>query len=347
MRRVRIYGPYEHGDTWRVHFVTGSGRRGRKTTYETFATRVAAEACITAARDEAQGVTVRHAVDAFLEVKRERGRESTTIENYEHRLWRLLGLPGNSARPIRFVAGRGEELYRASIGTAAGDTHINGLNVGKMWGRFCVKQKWLKLDPFADVEPVGQKRKGSEKERLNVNQSRKLEAYCFADLRDMNRVLTYGYMMLGKRANELVQVTAQDLDDDGWLLHIRKAKTEAGEGGIAVPEMLRAMLLGLAEGKAPDARLFTRLDGEPMSRFVARDRVRAVCKAAGVPVVSPQALRRTFTDNAGRQGIALRAIADMTGHESTAVTQRSYIAREVVDAAAVERNFKVLAGGRK
>lgn len=347
MRRVRAHGPYKHGNVWRVHFVSGSGRGNRATTYEKFATRAEAEACIAASRDEAQGVTVRQAVDRFLEHKRERGCVANTLENYEHRLWRLLGLPGNENRPIRFVAGRGGELYRASIGTGANDTHINGLNVGRMWGAWCVREKLLRANPFADVERVGRKRHGSTKERHTVDESRKLEAYCMAAPFDPDRVLTYGYMMLGKRASELVGVRVRDLDDDGWLLRIGKGKSVASVTALAVPPALREMLLGLAMNEPPDVHLFVNHSGKPMSRYVARDRVRAVCKAAGVRVLPPQALRRTFTDNAQRQGVALKSIAEMVGHTSSAVTQRSYLAPEVVASAAVERNFKVLAGGKR
>jgi integrase len=348
MRRAtgpRYFGPYQHGEKWRVHVVTGSGRE-RKTACEAFTTRALAEAFIAGARDETKGVTVRQAVDSFLEYKRARGLEAATIESYENRLWRLLGLPANANRPIRYVLTRGADLYAASVGCAA-DTHINGLIVGRMWGAWCVSQRLLAKNPFAAVETIGRKRKGSTKPRLTVDESRKLEAHCFADGGDQDRVLTYGYMMLGKRADELARLEVRDLDDNGWLLRIRKAKTEASVGAVAIPEQLREMLLGLAHGKAPDAPLFVNQSGERMSRFVARARVMATCKAAGVPVLPPQALRRTFTDNASRQGIALRTIAEMTGHGTPAVTRRSYISPERVASDQVERNLRVIAGGRK
>ncbi len=347
MRRSnwRVNGPYKHGNKWRVAFSRGSGRE-RETRYEVAATQAEAESIVAGARDESQGFTVRMAVDEFLEAKRP-NVEATTLENYEHRLWRLLGLPGNSTRPVRWTVGRAAELYRLSIGDGANDTHINGLNVGRMWGSWCVKKRILKVNPFADVEAVGRKVKGSSKPRLTVNESRQLEAYCFEHADNPDCVLTYGYLMLGKRASELVRVTARDLDDDGWLLIIRKAKSDASVKPIGVPERLRDMLLALAKGKPSGAHLFLNMSGKPMSRFVARDRVLGVLKAAKVSVLPPQALRRTFTDNAERQGFSLRSIAEMVGHTSVAVTERSYVSPERVEQGAVERNFKVLAGGRR
>lgn len=342
---IRIYGPYRHGEQWRIHEVESSGGK-RQTTYHRFATADEAEAWINAACGQAHGDTVKSAVDGFLAAKRLRGLADVTIDNYKYRLNRLLGLEKNGQRPIRWVRDRGERLYAASV-FGAGDTHINGLNVGRMWGAWCVKQRLLRANPFAAVETVGRKRHGSTKGRLSVNESRELEAYCCKHGDEQDCALTYGYLMLGKRASELAGALVRDLDDNGWLLWIRKAKSAASVGSISVPGVLREMLLGLAERRAGDASLFTGFEGQPMSRFMARDRVRAVTKAAIGRAVPPQELRRTFTDNAGRQGIALRSIAEMTGHTSPSVTRRSYIGRDVVDAAAVERNFKVIAGGKR
>lgn len=343
----RIYGPYKHGDVWRNHYVTRDARGKRKTEYSTHATRAAAEAELAGARDEAQGITVRMAVDAYLEKVRKRGREDSTIENYEHRLWRLLGLPGNANRPIRWVQNRGAELYEASIGDGANDTHINGLNVGRMFGAFCVKERMLKSNPFADVEAVGRKVKGSSKPRLTVNESRVLEEYCFKHADNPDCVLTYGYLMLGKRASELARVTPKDLDDDGWLLKIREAKSEAGIGDAPIPVLLRDLLVALAAGRAPESHLFVNQAGERMSRYVARERVRAITKAAIGREVNPQELRRTWFDNGLRQGRALDSMASMGGHTSIEVTKRSYASREAIAAGAVERNFQIIAGGKR
>lgn len=341
----RVYGPYPKGNIWRVHIVTTSEGR-RRTNYRSFESLELAEEWINTASGEAPSETVRTVVDLFLEAKRKRDLSPFTIENYEFRLVRLLGLPRNANRPLRWLLERGADLYQASV-FGAGDTHINGLNVGRMFGNWCVKQKMLRANPFANVEAIGRKRHGSTKDRLTVNESRQLEAYCCQHADNPDCVLTYGYLMLGKRASELAGVTVRDLDDEGRLLRIRKSKTTASVGSIPIPELLREMLLALADGKSLDAPVFVNLDGRQLSRYGARDRVRAVTKAAIGREVPPQELRRTFTDNAGRQGIALRTIAEMTGHTSPTVTKRSYIDRDVVEASAVRRNLQVLQGGAR
>jgi len=346
MEETRIYGPYQHGDQWRVHIVTRSGGK-RKTRYQKFATEQLANDWLDGASDQAQGVTVREAVEKFLAWKRtDKGCAETTIENYTFRLHRLLDLDKNGERSLTWVRSRGAELYRASV-YGAGDTHINGLNVGRMWGAFLVKTELAKASPFADVEPIVKRRRGSSKPRLTVNESRKLEAYCFEHADDPHAVLTYGYLMLGKRASELVHITPRDLDDDGWLLRIGKAKTDASVGSIPVPAELREMLIAVAKGLPANEQVFKNLGGGKLTRHTAYARVRAVLAAAGVPALSPQALRRTFTDNADRQGFALQSIAKMAGHTSTAVTTRSYMSPEQAQAGAVERNLRVLAGGKR
>lgn len=341
---VRINGPYEHGNQWRVYITATCGGR-RTTSRESFTTEALALAWIDGASEQAQGVTVKGAVDEFIEAKRKSGLADTTIENYRFRLVRLVGMDRHGNRPVRYLAGRGGVLYAESVRGAA-DTHINGLNVGRMFGAWCVEQRYLKRDPFAGVKKVGRKRKGATKPRPSRDERRKIEAYCFAHP-SQDTTLTYGYMMIGKRASEIVRLRVRDLDDDGWMVRILDAKSETSIGDVPVPGRLRDMLLELAKGRAADAVLFTRLDGKPMSRYGARDRVRAVTKAAIGREVCPQELRRAFVDESRAQGYTLRTIAEAAGHTSTAVTERSYQSRGAADAAAVERNLKVIAGGKR
>jgi len=168
-----VHGPYKHGKRWRVHFVSGSGR-DRKTTYEVFATRADAQKCYDDSTDEAQGITVSAAIEAYLGVKRAQGRAPLTLVAYEGRLNTLL--EHYLHRPIRSILKRGAELYAAVLDGRSADGHQNILTAGRLWAKWCVRQKWLKANPFADVDPVGQRVHGADKERLTVDESRKLEA---------------------------------------------------------------------------------------------------------------------------------------------------------------------------
>lgn len=326
MAKPRVNGPYKHGRKWRIQFTRGSGD-SRETSYETFATKAAAEAGIDAATDLAQGVTVRAAMEQYLAECRARGLAATTLSNYEDRLQCLLG-PVLS-RPVRAVLARAAELYAATWPGRAADTHRHGLVVGRLWARWCVKRGLLRVNPFVDVEMVGRKVVGADKARLTVDESRQIEDWCLTHPADPGAVLTLGYLYLGSRASELVKRDVRDLDDDGRLLWIRATKSEAGRRRLAIPPELRLLLLGLAAGKASDAPLFAGERGVRWSRYVARRQVQRACAAAGVPVLPPQALRRTQATLATEAGETALAVARHLGHATgaaPAVTGRSYVA---------------------
>jgi len=359
MRRTgpRAHGPYKHGDRWRIHIVTSRGGT-RSTRYESFDTRAEADAAIEAARDEKQGVTVSQAIEAWLDSKRARGRPEVTISTYRDMLARILG--SVMSRPVRYIAGRGAELYAAArvypdghakAGQArAVDTHRNSLGRARDFGRFCTKQKWLRANPFADVEPVGARVVGADKVTLSTDESRRLEAWCIAHGTNQHAVLTLAYLYLGTRASELWKRNVRDIDDAGTVLRVGKTKTAAGRRHFRLPDVLRDLLADLVRDKAPDDPIFTNELGARMGRTTAWERVREVCQAAGVGAIGPQAIRRTSASVAAEAGEMPLAIARHLGHatgDAPAVTTRSYVSRDAATTSSIERRLRVLQGGRR
>ncbi len=341
----RIYGPYEHGEIWRLHVVTGSGG-GRKTIYRVYPTRALAEAAVKGARDQAQGTTVSMAVKAFLEGRRASGCKESTILTAEYRLAHILGQPRNDERPLRWLANRGMDLYTASQAGHAPDTHQGELVIARQFGAFCVAKRWMRANPFERVEPVGRKTHGADKARLTVDESRKLLGHCHDLGIDPCAVITIAYLLLGPRASELVRRDVRDLDDGGRLLWIDRTKTRAGTRRLGVPDELRPLLLALAEGRASDAPLFVDADGKRPSRHWANYHVKRLCAAAKVPVVPPQALRRTQATLATDAGMAGLEVSRHLGHENTGITRQSYLDRNATADARTERAAKVF-GSRK
>lgn len=358
MRRTgpRVDGPYKHGHRWRIHIVTSRGGK-RSTRYESFDTRAEADAAAEAARDERQGITVKMAVEAWLQSKRDKGRPEYTIETYRDMLDRMLGTV--TQRPLRYLLGRGAELYalarvcppghRMAGHPRAADTHRNSLDRAREFGRFCVKKRWLRANPFEDVEPVGVRVVGADKTTLNTDASRRLEAWCIEHGSDQYAVLTLAYLYLGARASELWKRDVRDIDDGGTVLRVGKTKTRSGRRSFRLPDVLRDLIAELTRGRAPDAPIFLNHNGARMSRTVVWKRVREVCKAAGVDVVGPQALRRTSSSLATEAGETPIAVARHLGHatgEAPAVTTRSYVSRDAATSAVTERRLRVLQGGR-
>ena len=207
-------------------------------------------------------------------------------------------------------------------------------------GHWLVKGRWLRVNPWEDVESVGRRAVGADKARLGTDESRQLAAWCGANLGNQYAVLTLAYLMLGTRASELCRRDVRDLDDDATVLKIGKTKTEAGRRALHLPEVLRSAILALVSGRPADAPLFLNELGARLSRHLARKRVMECCKLAGVSVVPPQALRRTNADLAFEASVAPLAISQHLGHATAApsqVTTRSYAGRGAADEARAER----------
>lgn len=343
----RVSGPYKHGRKWRLEFARGSGD-AREVEYESFATQAAAEAALDGAKGIAQGQTVKSAVDQFIAEKRAAGRTESTIASYADRLGLLLR-PVLS-RPLQIVRTRGDELYRTATVGRAVDTHQHALEVGRMWGKWCVKRKLLRANPFADVESLGRRVLGADKIRLTVDESRVLEAWCLEHPADPACIITLAYLYLGSRASELTKRDVRDLDDNGRLLWIRVTKSKAGRRRLRIPPELTAMLLALVAGRKSDAPLFAHPDGSRWTRHLARRQVLRTCKAAGVPEVSPQALRRTQATLATEAGETALAVARHLGHATGAapsVTGRSYVSPEASIDAKIEQGLQTLQERKK
>jgi len=267
----------------------------------------------------------------------------TTVRTYRIALLSMLG--DCAARPLRYLSGRGEELYRRAQrdqeGTPyAAGTHQFALGRAREMGRWLVKERWIRTNPWADVEPVGKRAMGADKARLSTDESRQLAAWCYDHLGNQHAVLTLAYLLLGARASELCRRDVRDLDDGAMVLKIGKTKSEAGRRALHLPGDLRAAILTLVAGRATNAPIFLNELGARLSRFLARKRVMECCALAGVSVVSPQALRRTNADLALEASVAPLAVSQHLGHATAAaspVTTRSYAERGASDATRSER----------
>ena len=328
-RREQCYGPYRHGDRWRCHLVGSDGSRG----YRSFATRAAADAYAEAARSETGGQTVKKAVVAFLAKMKLRELKPASIESAEDRLEMLLCVNTNGGRPVRWLRDRGPELYeQAQVGRAP-DTHRNALAIGKAFGRFCVKNRWLVSSPFEDVEPAGRRRRG--KPQLGVDEARKLTEVCLSAGIEPEPIAVLATLLLGPRASEVIDRDVRDLDDGGRLLWIRASKTEAGKRAVEVPEMLRPLLLGLAKDRIAAAPLFWTTNGARPSRHWVRDQCIRFCRLAGVPEITAHGMRGTHSSLARRGGATAELVAAQLGHASVGVTNAAYITRQASSAADV------------
>jgi integrase len=78
------------------------------------------------------------------------------------------------------------------------------------------------------------------------------------------------------------------------------------------------------EGLAPHAPLFPSVDGRPMRQDVLRAVMRRTCEAAGVPLLSPHALRHSVASFHLANGQDVVTVAAHLGHAQTSTTLNIY-----------------------
>lgn len=116
------------------------------------------------------------------------------------------------------------------------------------------------------------------------------------------------------------------------VLWITRGKTDNARRRLVVPEILRPLLLQLAEGKEPAALLFgASSTGKPLTDAWLWGHVQRICDEAGVPRVSTHSLRGLHSTLALEAGATAGAVAAALGHGSFEITAKHYAAPGTVD----------------
>jgi integrase len=343
----RVLGPYPIGRLWRVVVVGRGGERDSRF----YPTEEKAKQVIRAVRREfatAGDKTVQEGFDAYERyLLDDKGNKPGSVRDNIYRLGAFFPDGQMLLRDLttQKCVGYYESLRarKTRRGTSFSvDSHRNILAEAKSFMKWCsAKKKWIPGNPVAEIEGVGKRKHG--KAQLRVDEARKwlAKAIDLADDGEEGAVAALTALVMGMRANEIVSRVVRDLDDEGRLLWIPDSKTEAGRRRLQVPEFLRPHLLGIAEGKSPDAKLF----GEHWRDWV-RKWVQRICEAAGVPVVTAHGMRGLHSTLAVEHGASAQVVAASLGHESSTTTMQSYVKPEAASGAQQKRVMTVLAGGR-
>lgn len=179
----------------------------------------------------------------------------------------------------------------------------------------------LRKNPLDGVEPIGRPRTG--KPQLRIDEARRWmrKAHELAAQGKPGAVAALMTLLMGLRASEVVNRTVRDLDDQGRLLWIPEAKTEAGKRHVRIPAEIQPYLRKLATDKLPLAKLFGEHD-----RNWPRDWVKKICQLAKVPEVCAHSMRGLHATLAIQAGASPDLVARTLGHESSAMTLSAYAA---------------------
>lgn len=331
------------------------GRQRRK---RGFTTRDGAEAHLARVRVEladgtrqigdpviSDSITIGHAIEAYGKYLDEKGLKPGPNAERLRRLRMFFtdqAMLLSGLTPVRCASYY--EALRTCVSIRTGkvysvDTHRNVLAEAKMLAAWCTGKHWLRANPLAAVEGKGKRRHG--KAQLRIDEARRWMAKAteLADAGDVGAVAAMMTLLLGMRASEIVSRVVRDLDDDGRLLWIPDAKTEAGKRTLRIPDPLRTYLQHLAANRKPDALLF----GQHW-RDWPRESVQRICEATGVPMVTAHGMRGLHSTLAMEAGVTGHVVAASLGHETVSTTVQSYAKPEAVAAAQQQRTLRVLNG---
>lgn len=136
-------------------------------------------------------------------------------------------------------------------------------------------------------------------------------------------------LLCGLRASEVGQIDADALHDERG----HRVLVVRGKGGrvdrVPVVPWLDARLAEYLDGRTTGPLVqdeLGRLDRHQVRRIVAR-----LCRAAGVPVVSPHSLRHATVTLALQAGAPLHRVQDLARHADPATTRRYDRAQQMLD----------------
>jgi integrase len=334
----RVHGPYPHHEKWLIKIVD---RATRKATNRVFETRAEAETAVQTLKQQQRhevGISVGAALDTYerwlAEVGHKgEGNKPRTVETTMQRLRRFFAEATKiaaSALTPPFAA----KLYEALTGAV--DSRRNILAEAKTFLCWCRSKGWTKANALEHVQGLGRRRRG--KPQLTTDEARKFlaKALELAEEDDEGAIAAAMALLMGMRASEIVERTVRNLDDEGRLLWITDAKTQAGVRRLEVPPQLQAHLQRIARGRGAGDRLFR---SGTTRHWVLRS-VQRICRAAGVPVVPAHGLRGTHATLAVDAGATSHLVAAALGHESFTTTARHYARTEAIEGAQQERVLK-------
>ena len=328
----RVLGPYQDRDKWRLIIVENGQKEN-----QIYATK---EEALRMQRKLAKDIvpqtrTVESAINDWKEDRRQTGAcKELTLEQQATRV-RFMLREHLQEELTRINTKKAELIYEkhrtrpGKLGPPlAVATHIFDLKCAKNFFKWCVSRRFLVASPFAEIRPIGRKKAG--KPQLRIEEAKRFTdagLQHFETTKNPLAVAALVAITMGPRASEVLNRSVRDLDNGGKILVIDSGKNERAKRRLDVPLFLQPILLGLAQGREPLAKLFGLNEkGRPWRRQSLYSTVRRICREAKVPEVCTHSLRGFWATTSVQIGTPSQAVAATLGHGSFAITERHYAA---------------------
>jgi integrase len=331
----RIDGPYAHGNRFRLR-VTEVGGRLRYLAYATQAEADRARRAIERSIERREGWTVEEAIAEYEKSLAANGNRARGIATtvwrmrlfFEPMLKEKIALLTN-VRAAQLLEGLAARPSRQRE-TLSVDTRKNTLAEAKTFGRWLAAGGHVKPDVFDGLKVPGRRRKGKDRLRYTEADRFYAAALSMAGRGDEGALAVLVAYDGNLRSSEVWSRVVRDLDRDCTILWVEDAKTEAGNRPVELSPEVARLLVAKVKGKAPTDRVLPHPAAlrDPkgwMIRATGR-----VCRAAGVPRVTPHGLRGSGATVDVVDEVVSR-VSKQLGHAGTAVTLGHYLDGTTMD----------------
>ncbi|WP_407569088.1 tyrosine-type recombinase/integrase [Deinococcus altitudinis] len=336
----------------RVRYPDGTNARPSGTAKNITAARKAVEAAKAEAeagrRPVALGLTVSQMVTEYMEAKKARWADRTAWNNkalYDRHIVPCLGEKRAAGIQPKDLRAYFKWLGEGGLGDS-GQRQIHVLLSGAY--KRAVGDGLLKDNPAAYGRPEKAARQ-AEKVKHFTPAERALFIAAALEDRLALPLAFLGYT--GMRIGEALALTWEDYGEDpkakgAYFVSVSKTrsefegkaytgrpKTAAGERRVPlgrdavalVEDMRRRVRLEAgSHGNGVGPYIFPSVDGRPMRQDVARSVMRRTCEAAGVPLLSPHALRHSVATYLLSEGWDAVSVAAFLGHAQSSTTMNIY-----------------------
>lgn len=187
------------------------------------------------------------------------------------------------------------------------------LNHAWQEGRVASDDAWRRVKPFRQAD-------AARVRHLTAAECKRLVNACDQEFRPLVRAALY----TGCRYGELCRLSASDFNPDAGTVTVREAK--AGKPRhVALSDEGRKFFEAATAGRASDAPIFPRLDGNRWGRAHQTRPLRDACERAKItPAVSFHILRHTYASHLVMNGAPIQVVAHNLGHSDTRMVEKHY-----------------------